>query len=122
MIQIAFSYDTLVESKERIDEDEDDESEFIKQTDRHKGPSGNNENYKDSNQNRPNIEVDGNSASSSQNVKKTNIQGYFGSVLEIFGLNEEINTVGEEFYKLKESNMKSESVNGKAGKRRAPSG
>lgn len=51
-----------------------------------------------------------------------NILGYFGSVLETFGLNEEINVVGEEFDKLKEVNRKLESLSGKAGKRRAPSG
>ena len=61
-------------------------------------------------------------SSSSRNLKKPNIEGYFGSVLEIFGLNEEINTVGGEFYKLKEMNKKTESASNKAGKRRAPSG
>ena len=61
-------------------------------------------------------------SSSSKNLKKPSIKGYFGSVLEIFGLNEEINTVGGEFHKLKEVNRKTESAGSKAGKRRAPSG
>ena len=61
-------------------------------------------------------------SSSQRNLRKPNIEGYFGSVLEIFGLNEEINTVGVEFHKLKEMNKKTESASSKAGKRRAPSG
>ena len=61
-------------------------------------------------------------SSSQRNLKKPNIEGYFGSVLEIFGLNEEINTVGGEFHKLKEMNKKTENASSKAGKRRAPSG
>ena len=111
LLQIAFSYDTLVESKESMDEYEDD------------GQAGsdnksNNNINNDTGQNKTKIENEKNSS----NIKKTNIQGYFGSVLEIFGLNEEMNVVGEEFYKLKEINRKSESLIGKAGKRRAPSG
>jgi hypothetical protein len=111
LLQIAFSYDTLVESKESMDEYEDDGQRG----------SDNNSNINinnDTGQNKTKIENEKNSS----NIKKTDIQGYFGSVLEIFGLNEEINVVGEEFYKLKEINRKAESLNGKAGKRRAPSG
>ena len=107
LLQIAFSYDTLVESKESMDEYEDD------------GQIGSDNNINnDTGQNKTKIENEKNSS----NIKKTNIQGYIGSVLEIFGLNEEINVVGEEFFKLKELNRKSESLSGKAGKRRAPSG
>lgn len=111
LLQIAFSYDTLVESKESMDEYEDDGQL------RSDNNSNNNINN-DTGQVKTKIENEKNSST----IKKTDIQGYFGSVLEIFGLNEEINVVGEEFYKLKEINRKSESLSGKAGKRRAPSG
>jgi hypothetical protein len=104
ILQVAFSYDTLVESKELIEEE-----------DQERASSSNKGDSEDKEGNIP-------SPDSADSTDRRQLEGYYGSAVDILGFKGEIDVVRREFDKQRAIDRLMESRNGKAGKRRVHSG
>lgn len=120
IIQLAFSYDTLVESSELIDESESDMEDCSDDNQSY----DHNKNYNDSKNRNKNSDNNNSSCNEESDGKLhgINIDGYFSSAVDIFGIKEEINAVKIEFEKQKAIELFKEGKFGKMTKRRIHSG
>lgn len=109
ILQVAFSYDTLVESKEPIEQDEKERDGSSTAHPKNKGDSE---------------DKDGNISllDSTDSTDRRHLEGYYGSAVDILGFKDEIDVVRREFDKQRAIDRLIESRNGKAGKRRVHSG
>ena len=125
IIQIAFSYDTLVESSELIDESESDMEDCSDDNQSNELSNKNFDSSKNKSKNTDNISNNNDNSSNEEPYNKLhgiNIDGYFSSAVDIFGIKEEINAVKIEFEKQKAIELFKEGKFGKMTKRRIHSG
>jgi hypothetical protein len=106
ILQVAFSYDTLVESKEPIEQDKKERDGSSTAHPKNKGDS------EDKDGNIPLLD----------STDRRQLEGYYGSAVDILGIKDEIDVVRREFDKQRAIDRLIESRNGKAGKRRVHSG
>jgi hypothetical protein len=109
ILQVAFSYDTLVESKEKIEEEDQERGTSSAANTAHKADSEDKEG---------NIPI----PDSTDSTDRRQLDGYYGSAVDILGFKGEIDVVRREFDKQRAIDRLMESRNGRAGKRRVCSG
>jgi hypothetical protein len=109
ILQVAFSYDTLVESKELIEEEDQERGSSSATNAASKGDSEDKEGHIPS-------------PDSADSTDRRQLEGYYGSAVDILGFKGEIDVVRREFDKQRAIDRLMESRNGKAGKRRVHSG
>lgn len=108
---MAFSYDTLVESKEPVEEGDVEERDG----ERSDHPAANPVSRGDREGSTP-------SPDNADSTDRRRLEGYYGSAIDILGLKGEIDVVRREFDKQRAIDRQIESRNGKAGKRRVHQG